>query len=58
MVRPVLERQGEWMEVSALAHAIVYEGNGATRMRAVYQRRQRYEDVVDFLVEEMTKGVM
>jgi glutamate---cysteine ligase / carboxylate-amine ligase len=57
MVRSVLERQGEWVEISALVHAIAYEGNGAARMRAIYQRRQRYEDVVDFLVEETMKGI-
>ena len=57
MVRSVLERQGEWVEASALARAIAYEGNGSARMRAIYQRRQRYEDVVDFLVEETMRGI-
>ncbi|HEY7415964.1 MAG TPA: glutamate--cysteine ligase [Ktedonobacteraceae bacterium] len=57
MVRAALERQGEWGIVSALVHSIIYEGNGAARMRAMYQRSQRYADVVDLLVEEMVKGV-
>ena len=55
-VRPALEAQGDWDEVSALVDATLGQGNGAVRQRAAYRRAGRLEDVVDLLVEETARG--
>jgi carboxylate-amine ligase len=54
--RPVLEEQGEWDEVSAIARETVERGNGATRQRAAYERAGRLEDVIDLIIAETSKG--
>ncbi|MBD3887640.1 carboxylate-amine ligase [Phormidium tenue FACHB-886] len=56
-IRPVLEAQGEWDEISLLVSATLQNGNGATRQRQAYQRTGRLEDVVDLIVVETTKGI-
>jgi glutamate---cysteine ligase / carboxylate-amine ligase len=56
-VRPALEAQGEWHEVSSLVAATLQQGNGATRQRQVYQQTGRFEDVVDLLIAETAKGI-
>lgn len=51
-LRPALEAEDDWDEVAALVHATLRHGNGAMRQRAAYERNERMEDVVAFLVEE------
>jgi len=55
-VRPTLEAQGDWDEVSWLVVETLERGNGATRQRAAYRRAGRLEDVVDLLVAETARG--
>lgn len=55
-LRPALESAGEWEEVSALARETVVRGNGADRQRAAFARAGRFEDVVDLIVEETSRG--
>ncbi len=56
-VRPALEVEGDWAEVSTLVRATLRHGNGATRQREVYRRTGRLEDVVDSIVAETEKGI-
>ena len=51
-LRPALEAEGVWEEVASLVHETMQHGNAAVRQRAAYQRNERIEDVVAFLVEE------
>jgi len=46
-VRPVLEEDGDWDEVSALVEETVTDGTGAARQREAFLRSGRLEDVVD-----------
>ena len=55
-LRPALEEHEEWQEISALAHQVVARGNGARRQREAYMKAERYEDVVDFIIEETKPG--
>lgn len=55
-VRPVLEAQGEWEEISTLVRETMSRGTGAARQRAAYERAGQIEDVVDLLVEETARG--
>jgi len=56
-VRPALEVEDDWDEVSALVRATLQHGNGAARQRAVYRRTGRLEDVVDSIIKETEKGI-
>ena len=56
-LRPTLESLGEWDEVSALVREIVERGNGATRQRRAFQVAGRFEDVVDLILEETSRGL-
>jgi carboxylate-amine ligase len=51
-VRPALEEEGEYEEVSALVATTLERGTGAERQRAVFARSGRLEDVVDLIVGE------
>ncbi len=51
-VRPALENNGSWDEVSALVQRTLERGNGAMRQRQVYAAQQQLQDVVDFVVRE------
>ncbi|MBV9229059.1 MAG: carboxylate-amine ligase [Chloroflexi bacterium] len=55
-VRPALEAEGDWEEVSCLVQRIVQQGNGAIRQRTVYQQTGRIEAIVDVLVAETAQG--
>jgi carboxylate-amine ligase len=50
-VRPALEDHGEWDDVSELVDRLLKEGTGAARQREAFEREDRLEDVVDFVVE-------
>jgi carboxylate-amine ligase len=56
-LRPALEGQGDWDEVSALVRQTVRRGNGARRQREAFARAGRLEDVVDLLVAETAQGL-
>jgi carboxylate-amine ligase len=56
-VRPALEEDGEWEEISALVRQTVERGTGAARQRDVHKRNGKLEDVVDFIVAETAAGV-
>ena len=55
-LRPSLEANGEWEEISSLVRETVARGTGAMRQRQVYERAGRFEDVIDYLVAETAKG--
>ena len=57
-LRPALEIEKDWDEVSALVRQTIGRGNGARRQREAYARAGRFEDVVDLLVEETARGVV
>jgi glutamate---cysteine ligase / carboxylate-amine ligase len=57
-VRSALEAEGDWDEISSLVQQVLQSGNGAARLRKVYQRTGRLEDVVDFMIEETARYVM
>jgi len=56
-VRPALEEQGDWDEVSSLVRDTVRRGTGAARQREAYRRAGRIEDIVDLVVAETARGV-
>jgi carboxylate-amine ligase len=56
LLRPALEAHDDWGEVSSHVYRILYEGTGAARQRAVYQRTGQVRDLVDFIVAETAKG--
>jgi carboxylate-amine ligase len=55
-VRPALEEQAEWDEVSSLVRDVMKRGTGSTRQREVYAQSGNLEGVVDFIVAETAKG--
>jgi carboxylate-amine ligase len=55
-LRPALERQGDWHEITMLVNKVIQQGIGASRQRNVYKQTGRLEDVVDFIVAETAKG--
>ena len=54
-LRPALEEGGDWEEVSSLVARVLLRGNGAMRQRAVFQRTQRIEDVVQYIITETAR---
>lgn len=58
LVRPALEEEGDWEEISSLVHATLRTGTGAMRQRQAYQQAGRMEDVVDLIVAETARGVV
>jgi len=55
-LRPALETDGNWEEVSALTRYTLARGNGAARQRAAFARADNFEAVVDLIVAETAKG--
>lgn len=56
-VRPSLEDDGDWDEVSTAVEETFAAGTGACRQRDAYRRAGRLEEVVDLIVEETSTGV-
>ncbi|MDQ3569112.1 MAG: carboxylate-amine ligase [Actinomycetota bacterium] len=54
LVRPALEDQGDWDEVSGLVAQTLHGGNGAARQREVFVRSGRLEDVVELVTASTT----
>jgi carboxylate-amine ligase len=57
-VRPALETDNDWDEVSGLAQQVIQAGTGSARQRAAFKRRGNLEDVVDLLVRETALGAV
>ncbi|MGB7085095.1 MAG: carboxylate-amine ligase [Phormidesmis sp.] len=55
-LRPALEQNGDWEEVSTLLNNVLQNGNAAQRQQQVYAQTNSYESVVDFLIQETEKG--
>jgi carboxylate-amine ligase len=55
-LRPALETDGNWEEVSALTRYTLARGNGAMRQRAAFVRADNFNDVVDLIVAETARG--
>ena len=51
-VRPALEQNGDWEEISELVDRLLREGNAAQRQRQVYKKTGSYAAVVDALIQE------
>lgn len=58
LVRPALEQEGDWEEISSLVGETLRGGTGAMRQRQAYQQAGRMEDVVDLIVTETARGVV
>lgn len=56
-VRPALDQNGDWEEISELVGRILKEGNAAQRQRQVYKNTGSYEAVVDALIQETAQRV-
>lgn len=56
-VRPALIASGDWDEISRQVAFTLHHGNGASRQRAIYQERQSFADVVDFVLQETSYGI-
>ncbi len=56
-LRPALEANGDWAEVSRLVLATLQKRNGAERQRVAFAQSGCLGNVVDFLAEEATIGV-
>lgn len=54
-VRPALEQNGDWDEISGLLESVLKNGNAAQRQRQVYEETQSFEAVVDYLIAETEK---
>ena len=57
LLRPALEADGAWDEVSALARATLARGTGAARQRAAYARAESFADVVNLITAETKRGL-
>ena len=55
-LRPDLEAQGEWAEVSGLVRATIDRGTGAARQRKAFETSGSFEGVVDLIVAETAAG--
>jgi carboxylate-amine ligase len=51
-VRPALEAEGDWQDVSSGIARLLQMGNGAMRQRAAYKRAGNTRDVVDYIVSQ------
>ena len=51
-LRPALEENRDWEEVSEIVRATLTRGNGAARQRAAFRRAGSFADLVDLIVAE------
>jgi carboxylate-amine ligase len=56
-IRPALEADDEWDELSGLVRLTLERGNGAQRQRRAFAGHKRLEDVVDALIAETAGGL-
>jgi carboxylate-amine ligase len=57
ILRPALEAQGDWNEVSELVRKTVDHGNSAKRQLWAFAQSGRLEDVVDLVLQETMLGL-
>ncbi|MFN3651803.1 MAG: glutamate--cysteine ligase [Armatimonadota bacterium] len=55
-VRPGLEAEGDWEQVSGLVRRTLKHGNGAMRQREVFWRRNELLDTIAFAIQETARG--
>ncbi len=55
-LRPALDAEGDWEEVSTRVNCMLHYGTGAARQLAIYQHTRNMRDIVDFIVTETAKG--
>ncbi len=56
-LRPALEQQGDWDEVSTLVRNTLEHGNGAKRQLWAFAQSGRLEDVIDLILRETVQGL-
>lgn len=56
-IRPALEENREWDEVSARVETILREGNGAMKQRAIWEETGDFKAVVDDLIARTKYGI-
>jgi glutamate---cysteine ligase / carboxylate-amine ligase len=56
-LRPALEEDGDWEEVSTLVRGTLDKGNGAKRQLWAFAQSGRFEDVIDLILRETAQGV-
>lgn len=54
-LRPSLEAEGDWEQISSLVARTLSQGNGAMRQRAVFQATRSVEDVVQYIIDETAR---
>ena len=57
-LRPVLEGQGDWDEVSELVRKMLDHGNSAKRQLWAFAQSGRLEDVIDLILEGDLPGTL
>lgn len=56
-IRPVLEQHNDWHTVSQQVEFILTQGNSAQRQRQIYQTTSNCKAIIDYLIEQTTRGV-
>lgn len=56
-IRPALEQNGDWDEISRLVQHTLEKGNGATRQRQRFAERGDLADVVAYVCAETSRGI-
>jgi carboxylate-amine ligase len=56
-LRPILEDQGDWDEVSSLIRQTIDRGNAAKRQLWAFAQSGRLEDVIDLILRETVQGL-
>jgi carboxylate-amine ligase len=56
-LRPALEAQGDWDEVSQIVRKTLDHGNSARRQLGAFARSGRLEDVIDLILRETVEGL-
>ena len=54
-LRPALEAEGDWEQISGLVAGTLSQGNGAMRQRAVFQATRSVENVVQYIIDETAR---
>jgi glutamate---cysteine ligase / carboxylate-amine ligase len=54
-LRPALEAEGDWEQISSLVERMLQQGNGAMRQRKIFQNTHKMEDVVQYIIDETAR---
>lgn len=55
-LRPALEAEGDWEDISRLVARTLSNGNGAMRQRALFRQTRSIKDVVQYIIDETARG--